>query len=281
MTDKKILFENYNSIAKLNNTLSTRKNNEVMKDKHSSSDEGHKEWYGTETYEEATSLLSFGWGDILDDITAAIEENKKLYYNLVDVKRMKTYNNVVGFTPNVPNAIQNLPKSMINIQHDIKKIKTVSIFYLNDGNCMVSAEDFVRSGGLLLAAIQLLEKNNVRVELNLCFQTTIGQTEICIGSVKLKDFRQPLSLKKICFPMAHPSMLRRIGFKFLETIPGLTDDSVVNGYGHAPTSTEEKEVADFIDKTFPKSNTILLSRRMIADDFDYDMEKLLNSFKLK
>ena len=51
--------------------------------------------------------------------------------------------------------------------------------------------------------------------------------------LKLKDSKQPFDILKLCFPLVHPSMLRRLSFAWLERSPLVYHDSFTCGYGKA------------------------------------------------
>lgn len=122
--------EEFSSIFELMNTLKERPNNKFMRNEHSSQNTSNWGWSGTKTYEEAESLLIYGYSDPVKNIKSNLIKNKKLVskmYNLIP-KPIAT-NQVVGFVPNVPNALMGLPKSMISVEKINRKKKTISIIY--------------------------------------------------------------------------------------------------------------------------------------------------------
>ena len=131
----------------------------------------------------------------------------------------------MGYAPNVPNAIRGIPEAMINTNLITQKRKTISIVYSVDGNCNETVEFFIKTGVVLLAAINIIEKTGIQVELSVGFMAAETNDEIALPIVKIKNCGQRFDLLKTCFPLAHPSMLRRIGFKWLETSPQITDTS--------------------------------------------------------
>lgn len=123
-----------------------------------------------------------------------------------------------------------LPDTMVNREIDPKKVKTIHIVYSPQAPWYVKGETFVRVGIVLLAAIELIEKSGISVKLDCMLYSGGAGGEAVFGVVQLKDYKHRLDTLKLCFPLAHPSMLRRIGFKFLETVPGITQDFTM-GYG--------------------------------------------------
>ena len=83
--------------------------------------------------------------------------------------------------------------------------------------------------------------------------------ELAIGTVQIKNYGERYSFQKVSFPLVHPSMFRRIGFKWLETVPGITDSGFSFGYGRPATQE------DLIRELKPDRNTYLLSTEWIHD----------------
>ena len=138
----------------------------------------------------------------------------------------------------MPNAILNLPDSMINIERHPQKQKTLDIIYSMGANCGEDAQLFIDAGVVLLTAIKILEINRISVRLKVGFmlgtEDYSGKSgEITCPTVLVKDYGQRADLQKLCFPLAHPSMFRRFGFKWLETTPGITSKAWQCGYGYA------------------------------------------------
>lgn len=227
------IYEQFNSIQSLLSTIESRPNNEVMKDNHSSEKTSDAEWSGTKSYDEAKSLLRNGYTDILPQIKESMKISSSLYQNhFVNIPRKRPENSVVGFTPNVPNAIQNLPQSMINIKNIPQKRKALEVIYFNIGSYGEETSHFIDAGVALLTAINILEARGLSVKINLSFMAARKADEMTCPVLTIKDYGQKLDLQKICFPIAHPSMLRRIGFKYLETCPELTEEDFAYGYGN-------------------------------------------------
>ncbi len=108
-----------------------------------------------------------------------IDQNEKEY------KKPRPKNDFIGFVPNVPNTLMNLPQTMINRERLPQKNKNIHLTY-----------------GFI---------------------------------VTMKEFSQNLNLLKLAFPLIHPSMLRRISFRYLETMPAMKDTNYTNGYGYPLT----------------------------------------------
>lgn len=269
-----IITEEFESIHKLLKILDKRDNNSIMSSKHSSQEHGDASWYGTKSYSDAIKLFEKGYSDILDDLKTEIKKTEKLQCNNISIRKSRPKNAVAGFVPNVPNAIRGLPESMILIDKTPKKIKAIEIIYNMHGCASEDTDFFIKSGAVLLSAINLIEKMGVQVKLTAGFFSARCDDEITFPTVVVKHYNQPLDLLKLCFPLAHPSMFRRIGFKYLETCPELTDRCWSHGYGHTcDLDILKKEIYPDNDKIF------LLDNHWIREN-DYDVEKVLEYCKI-
>lgn len=251
--------EEFSSIFELMNTLKERPNNRFMRDEHSSQKISNSDWSGTTTYEEAKSLLIYGYNDPIKNIKSNLTKNKKLVsskiYNLIP--KPITANQVVGFVSNVPNTLMGLPKSMISVEKINRKKKTISIIYAIGGAAMIGTEALESAGTALVSAINLIELAGIQTRLSIGFIPTVHGRQIIFPTVNIKNFNERFSLQKICFPMVHPSMFRRIGFKYLETCPGMEEDFSC-GYGR-PASLEE------IKTCLKEKDTYIINREWITD----------------
>lgn len=267
----KIVKERFKSISEMMEMLDKRPNNKIMEGENSSSRKGDRGWYGTDSYEEASQLMRTGWKEILPDIKEGLSKSSKIVsksFSPTDLRRPK--NLPVGFIPNIPNAILNLPNSMIDIQMTPQKRKTLSIIYVMAGSCGCKTEMWVKAGIALLTAIKIIERRGISVSIDTSFYCGSQGDEVAMGSVCVKHFGQPLDIQKLCFPMANPSMFRRIGFKFLETTPVITKEGFRYGYGRGFECDEEKIKAEI-----ETPQTYMLSGQWIQRH-NYDVEEILN-----
>lgn len=264
----KVTQEYFSSIHHMLACLDSRDNNLAMHDQHASTESGDSSWAGTSSYEEAVKLLTCGYTDILDKLSLGIRKAMK---SLNDFDFSKSYmiEDVQGVCPIIPNYLQGLPKTMSYRQPVAKKIKTINIAYAPTANCGTGAEEFVEAGIGLLSAIRAIEKSNISIKLDCMFKTSYARKEAVIGSVRVKNYRDRLDLQKLCFPIAHPSMLRRIGFKFLETVPGLTNTSFAYGYGRSP------EIDELTNHIKLPENTVLLNFYLVHDKLGCDPKKII------
>lgn len=239
--DKTIFRESFNSIGQLVSTLNSRHNNPGMAGCHSSSD-GDFDFTGTSSYEEAEKLLVNGYTEVLSKIQNGVDKNVERLTSQDEVLKSLISNDLVGFAPNVPNYLMGNPNNMIHRTPVIRKTKAITIIYSSSIVWHCPAEDIQNAGIALLSAINIIEKYGVAIRLESLFKgaRTHEGDNVVLGLLTIKDFDEKLSFQKVCFPIAHPSMLRRIGFKFLETVPNLETTDFQVGYGR-PLRIDEVE----------------------------------------
>lgn len=227
MAREKIFREHYESIHQLLETINSRPHNKGMENANSSHTNGY-DFTKTHSFEEAIQLFENGYTDILDKVKKGVSAELT---KVTPTQRRLVTTGVQGYAPHVPNAILGLPNSMIHTQALPQKTKTVKIVYSITENCGTDKEEFIKSGITVLSMINTLELQGYRVNLDIAFYTANNGNEYACGTVNVKDYREHMDIQKLCFPIAHPSMFRRIGFNWLETVPNLEDESWSYGYG--------------------------------------------------
>ena len=79
------------------------------------------------------------------------------------------------------------------------------------------------------------------MNLDVIAMCTNSGSEWQIASVNVKDYKEQLDIKKLCFPLAHPSMFRRFGFAWLERSTDMKE-GFAYGYGHSAQKKEERQL---------------------------------------
>lgn len=77
--------------------------------------------------------------------------------------------------------------------------------------------------------VKRLESQGYRCNLNIVLGVFKG-TRRFIVKVRIKNANEKLNVSKLAFPMVHPSMLRRLFFRFIEVYPKVTK-VFSQGYG--------------------------------------------------
>lgn len=272
-----VYTEEFPSVNNLLKTLDCRKPNEVFKGRSLSSEDKERKdgtWYCTCDYDNAKQLITFGYKEHLDKIKQQMRVTSKKYNKFQVVSKNAPHSDIVGYIPHVPNAIQNIPNSMINVHKIPQKQKTMHIVYTNSGNCCENSDFFIDAGVAMLTAVNIIEANGIQVKLDLAFVAAEESSEVAFPTVNLKNYGQRLDLLKICFPITHPSMLRRIGFKWIETNPFIKKGDWIIGYGRSITNS------DNIVKYLKKDDNFVVSNYWIREH-NYDIEELLKYLNCK
>ena len=215
------LFDN---ITDLTSYLSTKKRKPGRDNASESKDTSFTH---TKSYEEAFDLLKYGD----DELYKRFKKNRdkinieKLLGNAV--RKQKYENRIYGCVPNVPAYLLGHPLNMINPEIGRISYKVINI-YISVGVCWsINASDIERTGLVYLSVIDLLEKAGYRCNVY-CGASSIGSKAEYMY-VRIKTDREPLNLKKLVFPLVHPSMLRRIWFRWAEVND--YDYDITGGYG--------------------------------------------------
>lgn len=266
----RIIKEHFTSIHQMLSVIESRPNNSVMRNMDESRT-GSKSFTGTKSYGEAKQLFETGYTEILERIKTGVGSNLK---KTQSVNRRTVRTGVVGYAPHVPNVILGLPNSMILTEQKPQKIKTVSIVVGITENCGTAAEEFVKSGIAALSVVNTLEFRGYRVALKVAFWCAEGGEERAWGTITLKDYREHMDIQKLCFPLAHPSMFRRFGFKWLETSPEIQDSDWTYRYGCQ--LRDEK----FIKKNFLEENEFYINLSL-TKQCGYDPDKIIEKMNLK
>ena len=173
--------------------------------------------------EEAYKMLREGYQPVVDSLKGKIRAN-------TTTKRFRSYKDVAGFQPIIPNAIMGLPKSMINSSLTPIKTKVIDIYYEMTCHAFTDSSALIKAGQKMLGVIMELEAQGYRFNLY-CTQGYYNETQGCdMLCLKVKSANQPMDLKRMSFPIAHTAFFRGMGFDWYSKFPKGT---YRNGYGHA------------------------------------------------
>jgi hypothetical protein len=215
MKKGKVIYERFESLNGFLKAINSRKE-QPHGHKKTGSEVKDYNFTGTNDYKEAEILLQKGWETPLPEFKKTLGEATS------HAPRNKLRTNLAGFMPCVPNAIIGRPDSMFYIKKTMEKVKAITIVYSPAVNCGIDVESVIQAGANLLSAIAYIENNKgVRVNLDVCSKSSIDihdSQDISICVINIKKATEKLEIKKVCFPLAHPSWQRRFGFKWLETL---------------------------------------------------------------
>ena len=217
--EKNTYITEYNSLSEFLTDITSRPNNSFFKDRHSSEtlepSNTTDKWYNTKSFKEATELMTHGWDAAAGKLATKV---KLTNATSTAVRSSKPAYGVVGSQASVPRYLQGIPTNRVSRQMTYAKQKVVTITKGISYNWRWSPDAILAECIKALQIIQSMENGGQRVRLNVIWCVSDAYRAhhtICKVCVKQPDER--LNLSKMAFAMAHPSMLRRMFFKWLET----------------------------------------------------------------
>ena len=210
-------FETYITNTPLNDTFRWTKLASVS---------GSEEFTGTHSYEQAVEMFKNGWQSKAEELTKKL---KVIQNQVIDAQVQKVLFDVVGFQASVPRYLQGIPTNMVNKKLVPIKQKIVTINKDISYNCGITTEQIVEASIQTLQLVKKIEAQGIRVNLNLIWGVKAsGSNEIV--KIRLKSANERVNISKLAFPLVHPSMLRRLCFRYLEVAPTITH-GYLYGYG--------------------------------------------------
>lgn len=183
------------------------------------SERGSEEFTRTKSLDEALELAQFGWHDNFNQLVHLVETIKRS----LDLKLEPnhTYHDYVGFAPDVKAFLEGTPTAMIN-QPPVKRTRIT--IYVNTSYDGGTADELIyHRGAITLALAEALELMGYGVDLRLFEMSFVG-SEVHLSEFKLKGVDERVNLQKLYFPLCHPSWVRRLNFRLIETSPDMTDE---------------------------------------------------------
>jgi hypothetical protein len=238
-----MFIEKFESISAFSSAINSRPNNTVMKNSFSSKN-GNESFTGTSSWEQAEKYLLYGWHEGLERAKQlASAEGLKISQN-GEIERLKPYLHVTGYAPHVPNAILNVPLSMIKAERQPKKVKTLAIDFVLCVLANVKADDMLKAGLKLMKFILDTEMRGVRVNLNVVSgPESSGDVMFC--KIKVKDYKNNLNYQKLAYILGNPSFFRRHMFKWIETMPyDKVPTGLAVGYGKVPEKKHLEKIKE-------------------------------------
>ena len=149
---------------------------------------------------------------------------------------------VAGYQVIVPLYLQGVPNNMVTKKMVPVKQKVVTLNKSIDYNASVSTDQIIEESIKAMQIVKKLETQGYRCNLNIVLGATAGYpSKQFVIKVRIKSANEKLNVSKLAFPLVHPSMLRRLFFRFIEVYPHITE-SFVYGYGSPATSNEMREI---------------------------------------
>lgn len=239
-----IFITEYDSVGEFITDINSKPNNLFFKNRHSSqrTDDNDNGWYASRDYARATYLLTTGWDSAAQKMTEKVKMTNGISS---PVRSSKPVYGVVGSQASVPRYLQGIPTNMISRQTTYAKQKVVTINKGISYNCRWKPENIIKESVKALQIIQSMENAGQRVRLNVMWSVSnYNDTKHTIIKVCVKKPDERMNISKMAFPLAHPAMLRRFFFKWLETDTFTTCD-MGDGYGiPSRQSIKDRALAD-------------------------------------
>lgn len=248
----------YDSLKEFYDYLCETPFNEVFRWSNHSSVTGSENFTKTKDFNEAVELFKNGWSDMA---TKLVQKLKVVENKTEPTMKPKNTLSVCGYQAIVPMYLNGQPNNMLNKKMVPVKQKVVTINKSIDYNAGVKADAIVDESIKAMQIVKKLEAQGYRCNLNIVLGSTEWDKKFYI-KVRIKSANEKMNVSKLAFPLVHPSMLRRLFFRFIEVYPNVTK-SFVSGYGMPATSSElrnafkgEYLLPNFIKKDINKINCI-------------------------
>ena len=262
----KDFLEKFESISEFQRAINTREVHEFYKDI-LSSENATKTFTGTESYEEAENLLSYGDKSIAAKL---VECNGK---RMNEANKSTIYNSPIGFVPNVPNYLSGRPDNMFSVKtQTYKSCKVLNVCVNSAVSCDVTTKDIIAFNQKLLNVVYTLEKRGYRLNLYVGVVAEFSKSKN-IGScfIKVKDSGKLMNVTNVAYPLCNASFLRRHFFKWVET----NGKTFSRSYGCIAQRVEsEKAIKQLFNRT--KNISLIITSDMLYYSESEIMNVILN-----
>lgn len=192
--------------------------------------EGKYSFTKTHSFDEAMDLLKHGWESGAQKLNTQLKAVKT-----GDGFKTKQFYSVAGYQCSVPRYLQGIPTNMVNSKRIVTKNKVVNITKDICYNAGWDADKMIKQGVKFVELVNKIESTGTRCNVYVMLGAKNYDNKVCF-KIKIKDSSQRMNIKQLAFPLAHPSMLRRILFALMERHKATKD--MYNGYG-TPIKFEE------------------------------------------
>lgn len=227
----------FDSLQDFYNYICVTPFNEAFRWAEHSSVKANKSWTKTENFEEAVQLFKNGWSDMASKL---VQRLKVIESKTEPMKKPRNQLDVCGYQAVVPLYLQGVPNSMINKKMQPIKQKVITLNKSIDYHGGISSNTIVEESIKAMQIVKKLEAQGYRCNLNLVLGTSQGYCRFFV-KIRLKSASEKMNISKLAFPLVHPSMLRRLLFRFIEVYPKVTS-GFVHGYGTPATSYDMRDV---------------------------------------
>jgi hypothetical protein len=230
----------YDSLQEFYNYLISTPFNEAFRWNKHSSVEASEHFTQTKTFEEAVVLFKNGWSDMASKL---VQKLKVIENKTEPTMKPRNTTGMCGYQAIVPMYLNGQPNNMLNKKMVPVKQKVITLNKSIDYNGGVRTDQIIEESIKAMQIIKKLEAQGYRCNLNIVLGAAAGfskEKQFYI-KVRIKSANEKLNISKLAFPLVHPSMLRRLFFRFIEVYPTVTKDFVY-GYGRPSKSHELRGV---------------------------------------
>lgn len=201
--------------------------------------EGTEHFTKTKDFSEAVELFKNGWSDMSEKL---VQRLKVIESKTEPMMKPRNSTGVCGYQAIVPMYLNGQPNNMLNKKMVPVKQKVITLNKSIDYHGGVKADTIIEESIKAMQIVKKLEAQGYRCNLNLVLGSTAGYPEKqFVLKIRIKSANEKMNVSKLAFPLVHPSMLRRLFFRFMEVYPNVTK-SFVGGYGHPASSSELRKV---------------------------------------
>lgn len=175
-----------------------------------SADYAHSERLAIEGVPEIEARIN-RLSDTLESLAGECPDSMRLEYD------------IYGNAPDVALYLSGEPECMTRFEFTpAERGNILSIVVSGGASGMTKSATIERRGAAVLALVDLLESAGYRVELTILFASRSLETRnICSTRINVKQAGEALDVTRLCYVLAHPSMLRRTVFSYWETLASL------------------------------------------------------------
>ena len=184
---------------------------------------------GTDSFDDALSLLQNGWEEGAKLIDKGLKDNADKTTSAST--RQRSVYDVVGGNASVPRYLQGVPTNMIRQVRKPVKQPVVDVDFNFCFPNYTTRQEIIDTCIKTLQKVVALENSGTRVNLYASKFAAQDGVASCLR-ICIKRSTERLNILKLAFPVAHPSMLRRIAVAFDERNPDMPK-SWFFGYGNA------------------------------------------------
>ena len=233
--------------------------------------ESNKDFYGTESWEEAEELL----------VSGDFENMKKIHTVAVNndisgggYERKNTYKQTpVGFLPVVPKVLAGCPDNMLSMRKQMTaSTKILNICYNSAVGFFVKTDEIIKVAANVASVIRGLEKSGYRVNLYVAGMGRNNNQTIGVA-VKVKNAGEYLDTLRLAYPIVHPSFFRRHILAYMERCKGYR---MQKNYGYVLETSYSKLA---VKEMFPGKDMLYLDFQTCKGKTSKEIADLLTSGK--